>query len=480
MITSLLRLLLVSLLLAACGGGGGGGSAVPMPSAGSSGGAQPPAALGRLDVAVTGLPSGVTAQFTVTGPGGYSAAFTGAASLADLAPGTYTIAAARAANGASPSPQTQSVTVAAGATAAAGIAYSLGAPALQLVASGLAAPTFAAAPPGDPRLFVVERAGRIRIVQNGALLAAPFLDLSARTSTDVERGLLSMAFDPQFAANGHFYVYYTDRDGSIALERYTVQGINTNVANPGSALRILTIPHPDFGNHNGGLLAFGPDGMLYAGIGDGGGTGDPRGNGQNRGVLLGKMLRLDVSGAAPAVPYRVPASNPYTGTAGARPEIWALGLRNPWRFAFDAAGGLLYIADVGQSRIEEVDAAPLTAAGLNYGWNTMEGSGCYNVTPCDRQGLTLPVFEYDHTGGRCSITGGYVYRGRALPELDGHYFYADLCSGTVHSFRYAGGAVTARTDWNFGNIGQIYSFGQDGDGELLVLSASGSVYRVGR
>jgi glucose/arabinose dehydrogenase len=475
----LLRVLLLALLLAGCGGGGGSGGSGSGASAGSGSGAtQPPPAAGSLVLTVTGLPAGIAANIAVTGPASYNRMLTQGATLADLVPGIYTIAASPA-GGATPAPATQTVTVTANTAASAAVAYSATpAPTLQLVAGGLAAPTFAGSPPGDPRLFVTERAGRIRIIQNGAPLAAPFLDLSARTTTDGERGLLSMAFDPQFAANGHVYVYYTDRDGSIALERYTTQGGNT--ADPASALRILTIPHPDFSNHNGGLLAFGPDGMLYAGIGDGGSAGDPRGNAQNRGVLLGKLLRLDVGAASTAVPYRIPPSNPFVGTAGARPEIWAVGLRNPWRFAFDALDGLLYIADVGQGLLEEVDVSPLAAAGLNYGWNTMEGSSCYNVAQCDRQGLTLPVLEYGHTGGQCSITGGYVYRGRALPELAGHYFYADLCTGGVHSFRYAGGVATVRTDWNFGNIGQVYSFGLDGNGELLVVSAAGSIYRLAR
>ncbi|MGV3654312.1 MAG: PQQ-dependent sugar dehydrogenase, partial [Noviherbaspirillum sp.] len=255
---------------------------------------------------------------------------------------------------------------------------------LQAVASGLSSPLFLTAPAGDPRLFVVERPGRIRIVQDGALLPVPFLDIVDRTTVEGERGLLSMAFDPQYAANGFVYVFFTDAEGNIAVERFTVSASDPNVADPQSALRILSIAHPEFSNHNGGLLSFGPDGFLYIGTGDGGGGDDPNGNAQNPASLLGKLLRIDVSAASAAQPYAIPPGNSFAGGAGGSPEIWALGLRNPWRYAFDAASGLLYIADVGQARREEINVADAAQGGLNYGWNIVEGTQCFSGTECNR------------------------------------------------------------------------------------------------
>ena len=346
---------------------------------------------------------------------------------------------------------------------------------LQSVVSGLASPTHLTAPEGDPRQFIVERAGRIRIVQGGVLLPAPFLDITARTTTDGERGLLSMAFHPQFAANGYFFVYYTDTNGDIAIERFSVQQANPNAADPLSGVRVLSIPHPTFSNHNGGLLGFGPDGFLYIGTGDGGGGGDPNGNAQNQNSLLGKLLRIDVDSGGQ--PYAVPSSNPFAGQAGKRGEIWAYGLRNPWRFAFDT--GLLYIADVGQDRREEVDVAAIGLGGLNYGWNVMEGTLCYPGDPCDKQGLTQPLLEYDHANG-CSVIGGHVYRGSAIPELQGSYLYSDLCAGWLKSFVYRNGAAAEQTDWAVPDVAPIHSLGEDAQKELYLLSGNGSVYRIVR
>ena len=281
--------------------------------------------------------------------------------------------------------------------------------ALQEVVAGLSSPLFLAAPAGDARLFIVERPGRIRILRNGTLLVTPFLDVSSRVSTAGEGGLLSMAFDPQYASNGLFFVYLTDPSGDIAIERFRVSAGNPDVADP-APLRIIAIAHRSFSNHKGGLVAFGPDGFLYFGTGDGGGGGDPLGNAQNLNALLGKMLRLDVSNASAAQPYAIPPQNPFIGQAGRRGEIWAYGLRNPWRHAFDAATGLLYIADVGQDRIEEVNVAGVPSAGLNYGWNVTEGSQCYPGDPCNKQGITLPALEYAHdASGGCSISGGRVF-----------------------------------------------------------------------
>lgn len=350
--------------------------------------------------------------------------------------------------------------------------------ALQAVATGLDSPVFLTAPTGDARLFIVERSGKIRIVQNATLLTAPFLDISNRTTTDNERGLLSMAFHPQFATNGLFFVFYTDVFGDLVIERFSVPQANANVANLLSGLRILTIPHPTFGNHNGGLVAFGPDGFLYVGTGDGGGAGDPFGNAQNTNSLLGKLLRIDVNAATVAQPYTIPLSNPFINQTGTRPEIWAYGLRNPWRYAFDAT--LLYIADVGQNRREEVDVAGVGQAGLNYGWNITEGTLCFRGDPCNRQGITLPIFEYDHSNNRCSITGGYVYHGTAIPEVQGRYFYSDFCAGQLQSFLQVNGTATEQKDWGIQNIGSILSFGEDAQRELYLLSGNGTVFRIVR
>ena len=286
---------------------------------------------------------------------------------------------------------------------------------LEEVASGLTGPVYATSPPGDPRLFIVEQPGRIRIVQNGQLVTAPFLDISSRVASGGERGMLSVAFHPQYATNGFLYVYFTGPGGEIRIERFTVSS-NPNAVNAASAKVILTVAHPR-SNHNGGLAMFGPDGMLYLGLGDGGGAGDPDRNGQNPNTLLGALLRIDVNSGDP---YGIPNGNPFAGRSDARPEIWAIGLRNPWRFAFDAQGGNLYVADVGQGELEEVNVVPSTRAGVNYGWNIMEGSACYGASSCNRDGLELPKLEYRHLGNACSVTGGFVYRGAAIPEIRGH------------------------------------------------------------
>lgn len=344
---------------------------------------------------------------------------------------------------------------------------------LEEVASGLSNPLYLTAPRSDPRLFVVEQPGRIRVVENGRLLPAPFLDITDRVSSGGERGLLSVAFHPAYATNGYLYMDYTDRNGDTRIERYRVSA-DRNRADPTSAKLVLFVKQP-YANHNGGLVVFGPDGKLYVGMGDGGSGGDPQGNGQNRDALLGKLLRLDVDTGDP---YAVPRDNPFAGDAGARGEVWALGMRNPWRFAFDREAGLLYVADVGQNQWEEVDVVPAGSGGLNYGWNTMEGTHCYRPAQgCSRTGLVVPVLEYDHGDG-CSVTGGYVYRGSRIPSVRGHYFYADYCGGWVRSFRYSGGAAADRRSWDFGSIGSVLSFGEDAAGELYVLSGNGRVYRM--
>ena len=335
-------------------------------------------------------------------------------------------------------------------------------------------PVYLTAPSGDPRLFVVEQAGRIQIVKNGTRLSRPFLDISERVRSGGEQGLLSMAFHPDYRNNGQFFVNFTDRNGDTRVERFKVSS-NPEVADEASAKLVIGIDQP-YSNHNGGLVMFGPDGMLYIGMGDGGSGGDPHGNGQNRNALLGKILRLNVSRVEP---YSIPQGNPFRGAADAKPEIWATGMRNPWRFAFDRATGLLYIADVGQNEIEEIDVEPVTAAGLNYGWNIMEGDRCYRGDGCDRSGLTMPKVVFNHSGGACSVTGGFVYRGRRVPSIAGHYFYSDYCAGWLKSFRMQNGAVTDRRDWiPSSNLGHVTSFGEDGAGELYILSESGSVFRI--
>jgi glucose/arabinose dehydrogenase len=337
---------------------------------------------------------------------------------------------------------------------------------------------YLSAPPGDTRLFIVDRTGRVLVMENGALRATPFLDVSSRTSTAGEGGLLSIAFDPQFASNGRVYIVYVARDNVITLERYTV-GSDRNVLDPASQLTVLQIPHPDFTNHYGGQLAFGPDDMLYLSTGDGGGAGDPRGNAQNPLSLLGKLLRLDVRNATATRSYEIPASNPYNGMSSRRNEIWALGLRNPWRFSFD--GNLLYIADVGQAQREEVDISDAGAGGLNYGWNILEGGACYSGGSCDTAGLTLPVHEYDHGANNangCSITGGYVYRGAKIAHLSGSYVFSDYCGGYLKSLRYAGGGAPTVTTWDVAKVGGVLSFGRDGSGELYLIGSSGKIYRI--
>lgn len=334
------------------------------------------------------------------------------------------------------------------------------------------------APRGDARQFIVDRRGRVLVLENGAVRTTPFLDISARTGAVGEGGLLSIAFDPQYATNGHVYAVYVAPDNVITLERFTL-GSNPNALDPASGVPILRIPHPDYTNHYGGQLAFGPDGFLYLSTGDGGGAGDPRGNGQDYLSLLGKLLRIDVRGATAARPYQIPESNPFIAMSSRRGEIWALGLRNPWRFAFD--DNRLYIADVGQAQREEVNISSTGTGGLNYGWNIMEGSACYNAATCNAAGLTLPVYEYEHGAGNvngCSITGGEVYRGSRIPYLAGHYLFSDFCGGYLKSLRYTGSGTPAVTTWSVAKVGGVVSFGRDGSGELYVIASSGRIYRI--
>jgi len=354
---------------------------------------------------------------------------------------------------------------------------------LTPILSGLSAPLFLTAPPGDTaRLFVVEQGGTIRIVDRATnVLIGTFLDVTSLVSTGGERGLLGLAFDPQYASNGRFYVSYTNTTGTSVIARYLRDPGNADLALPAADRVILTLTQP-FSNHNGGMIAFGPDGYLYIGFGDGGSGGDPGNRAQNLGEQLGKMLRIDVSGGSGQPPYTVPADNPCVGQAGAQPEIWSMGLRNPWRWSFDRDTGDLYIADVGQNVREEVNfasAAGGAGRGVNYGWKITEGTLCFSPSSgCDKNGLTLPFVDYAHAAGACSVTGGYVYRGAAIAALQGTYFYADYCAGFVRSFRMVNGAVTDHADWTALSGGNITSFGEDAAGELYILTGQGGLYRI--
>jgi glucose/arabinose dehydrogenase len=340
------------------------------------------------------------------------------------------------------------------------------------VQSGLTSPVFMTQPLYDGRIFVVEQAGTIRVIKDGVLQTTPFLDITSRVISGGERGLFSVAFHPQYATNHYFYVYFTTQpSGDIRIERFTAT--TADIADPATSKLIIAQGHSLQTNHNGGLVSFGLDGMLYAGLGDGGGGGDPYHTGQDPDSLLGSLLRVDVDHGDP---YAIPPDNPFVGQANKRGEIWAKGLRNPWRYTFDAATGLLYIADVGQNAREEVDVEPASQPGLNYGWSVMEGTTCYNATTCTQTGLTPPILDYGHVGGSCSITGGYVYRGSTIPALRGHYFYSDYCSGFLHSFRYSGGVAVDQQDWGLA-MGNVASFGVDISGELYVMSGN-SIFRI--
>jgi len=365
----------------------------------------------------------------------------------------------------SPSPSA-SAAVAAGpvSTATTALSRAVTAPAvrLQKLPQTFTKPVYLTAAPGDAsRLFVVEKTGKIVIVQNGARLAKPFLDITSKVSTGGEQGLLSMAFDPQYASNGRFYVDYTNVNGDTRVVRYAVSKGDPNVANAGSARTVLSV-HQPYSNHNGGQLQFGPDGRLYVGLGDGGSEGDPNHYGQNRSALLSKILRLNVN----VSPVKV--------------KKYAMGLRNPWRFSFDARTGALWIGDVGQDKWEEVDyLRPGAPAGANFGWSAYEGTHVYNsaiAASVKKSSLTWPVTQYSHSVGN-AVTGGYVYRGTAIPALRGFYVFADFASGRVWAMKGPGGARSALSGAD-GQVSQISSFGQDANGELYVVSLAGSVYKI--
>lgn len=341
------------------------------------------------------------------------------------------------------------------------------------ITDDLVSPLFVTSPAGDPRLFVVEQPGRIRIVRDGELRSAPFLDLSRRVSFGGERGLLGLAFHPDYARNGLFYVDFTDSAGDTRVERYHVSPRDPDAADPRSGRLVLRVAQP-YANHNGGMIAFGPDGKLWIGMGDGGSGGDPHGNGQNPATLLGKLLRIDVDAGEP---YRIPADNPFVARAGARPEIWALGMRNPWRFSFDRGSPTLVVGDVGQDRWEEIDVVDSRTPGLDFGWNVREGRHAYGAPRPAPEHLVEPLIDYPHDEG-CSVTGGYVYRGRAIPQVRGAYFFSDYCKGWLRSLRWVGGRAADLRQWQVGTLGSVTSFGEDAAGELYVTTQEGRLYRL--
>jgi glucose/arabinose dehydrogenase len=340
-----------------------------------------------------------------------------------------------------------------------------------------ASPVYLTAPQDDMRrLFVVERAGRIRVVLDGKKRSAPFLDIARDVRTDSERGLLSMAFAPDYADSGLFYVYFTDRRGDIHIQEFRRSASDPNRARRDSRRNLLTVGHRRFGNHDGGQLQFGPDGFLYAGLGDGGGAGDPFRNGQSLRSDLGKIIRIDPSKRTGGRPFGIPAGNPFRSRRGAPPEIWAYGLRNPWRFSFDRTEGDLVIADVGQDSQEEIDFVPRGGgAGANFGWSVFEGRRRYRSGSAP--GARRPVHVTRHSRGYCSITGGYVVRDRSLQALYGRYLYGDLCKPAVRSARLSRGR--ARGDSATGlRVGGLVSFGEDARGRVYAVSINGPVYRL--
>lgn len=343
---------------------------------------------------------------------------------------------------------------------------------LTTFGSGFSSP-IAIAHCGDSRLFIAEQDGIIKILNaNGTTNAIPFLNISTLTNASGEQGLLGLAFHPNYASNGYFYVNYTRiSDGATVIARYTVDSGNPNIANAGSANILLTIAQP-FSNHNGGTIAFGQDGYLYIGMGDGGSGGDPGNRAQNINELLGKMLRIDVNSGSP---YGIPANNPYVGVAGAD-EIWAIGLRNPWKFSFDKQTGDLWIADVGQNVYEEINEATSTESGLNYGWRCYEGNTAYNTAGCPPQAtMKAPIAVINHSSGACSITGGYVYRGPTYTNFQGKYFFSDYCLARIGMVDNLGNVTFSNTF--SGN--NFVTFGEDINGELYVASiGNGTIYKI--
>jgi glucose/arabinose dehydrogenase len=346
---------------------------------------------------------------------------------------------------------------------------------LVLRASNLSNPVFVtSARDGTGRLFIVEQTGKIKIYVNGAVQSTPFLSIGSQVSKGYEQGLLGLAFHPNFTSNRKLYVNFTDVNGDTVVREYKASSTNPNVVSTSTARTILKVYQP-YDNHNGGMLAFGPDGYLYIGMGDGGDGGDPGNRAQRKNTLLGKMLRINVNTRSGSKAYGIPKSNPYVGKAGLN-EIYQRGLRNPWRFSFDRSTGRLWIGDVGQERYEEIDRGG--GAGTNWGWRQMEGYHCYNPSSgCNTSGKAKPVLNYTHANGRCAVTGGYVYRGSAIPALKGWYVFADYCSGEIWTIRANAGAHATKTLLR-NTSHQISSFGESAGGELYVVTLGGTIYRI--
>src|SRR5450759_2477538 len=354
---------------------------------------------------------------------------------------------------------------------------------LSPIASGFTSAIGVSSAPGDSRLFVIQQTGQVLIVSGGKKVGT-FLDISTRMSCCGERGLLGLAFHPNYAGNGRFFVRYTIPSGDVRLSEFHVSS-SPNKADPASEKVILTIPHPNYANHNGGRIEFGPDGYLYIGTGDGGSGGDPNNHGQALNTLLGKLLRIDVDHAAAGLAYAIPDGNPFIAQAGKRGEIWSYGLRNPYTFSFDRETHDLWIADVGQDAYEEVDLARAAGGGgrgVNYGWSVMEGNHCYKpATGCDATGMTPPLAEYAHGSGDsigCAIIGGYVYRGTAHPQLYGRYFFGDYCSGRIWDVAAAGPVQQTPQELPGSGL-QITGWGQDVNGELYLTATNGVLYQFG-
>lgn len=391
-------------------------------------------------------------------------ALSGSPVAAHRAPSAALLVPGRAAVGAAATPSLGSVTIA-----------------LQLVAQGFDRPVFVtAAPDSSGRLFVVEQTGRIKIIKNGQVLSTPFLTESNAVMSGSERGLLGLAFHPDFATNRRLFIDYTNKDGTSVVREYRASVSNPNVVDRSATRTILTQAQP-YANHNGGMLAFSAAGYLYIGLGDGGSAGDPGNRAQSLNTWLGKILRIDINGSTSTKHYRIPSGNPFVGKAGLD-EIWEYGLRNPWRFSVDRRTGNLWIGDVGQDSYEEIDRAVNSGSGpgkgVNWGWRVMEGSHCYNPpTGCNTSGKAYPLLDYGHASGRCSVTGGYVYRGSAIPALVGGYVFGDFCSGEIWAVD-SGASRPASKTLLLSTGFPISSFGVDNAGELYVVDYDGAIYRI--
>jgi glucose/arabinose dehydrogenase len=347
---------------------------------------------------------------------------------------------------------------------------------LQQVMTGFDTPVHLNSPPGDSsRLFVVELKGKIWIIKNKKKLPTPFLDIEQKVRSGGEMGLLSIEFHPQYQKNHYFYVCYIDLQRHTRIVRYTTSKDNPDRADMTSTMQLTRFKKP-YKNHNGGLLKFGPDGMLYIGLGDGGKPADANHEAQNRATLFGSILRVDVDHGEP---YTIPPDNPYANHKEFKPEIWAYGLRNPWRFAFDPNEELFYIADVGEKTYEEVNVVPAKSPALNFGWSVMEGTRCFRNPNCKKERFVQPVEQYTHKEG-CAIVGGMVYRGDELYSIRGHYFYGDWCLGFIRSFRYENGKAVDQRQWNLGVPDNITSFGEDSDRNMYLVYESGKIYRFAK